>query len=52
VFKGCGEDIHIDWWALSSIKKPCEDDKEIGANHWTMATCIMDNLQEEFIVFI
>jgi len=52
LFKGCGEEIHIDWWALLGIKKPCEDDQRRGANHWTMATCIMDNLQDEFIVFI
>jgi hypothetical protein len=53
LFKGCGEEINIDWWALSGIKKPCEDDKgREGANHWTMATCIMDNLQDEFIMFI
>jgi len=37
LFKGCGGEIHIDWWAFSSIKKPCEDDKGRGANHLTMA---------------
>jgi hypothetical protein len=28
MFKGCGEDMHTNWWAFSCIKKPCEDDKE------------------------
>ncbi len=53
MLKGCGEDMHTDWWALSSIKKPCEDDKgRERADHWIAATHIMDNLQGEFIMYI
>jgi hypothetical protein len=45
--------MYTNWWAFSSIKKPCEDDeKKEGIDHWTMATHIMDNLQGEFLVFV
>jgi hypothetical protein len=29
LFEGCGEDMHLDWWAISGVKKPYVVEKGI-----------------------
>jgi hypothetical protein len=51
LFKGCGEEMHRDWWALLGIKKPCGDEKGRKGGDWITTTLILNDLQGEFIEF-
>jgi hypothetical protein len=45
LLKGCEEEMHLDWWVLSSIKKPCGDEKQTSRVDWTRGPHAFNNLQ-------
>jgi hypothetical protein len=49
VFKGYGEEMHIDWWVHSRIKKPCGNGKGREGGDWITTTPFFNDLQGEFI---
>jgi hypothetical protein len=49
LFKGCGDDMHTDWWVLLGIKKPCGNDKGRKGGDWITITLLLNDLQGDFI---
>jgi hypothetical protein len=48
LFKGCGQEMHSNWWMFLRIKKPCDLEEAIPRINWTVTTATMCNFDDEF----
>jgi hypothetical protein len=40
--------MHLEWWALLGINKPCAEEDKLPTRDWTITTPILNDLQGEF----
>jgi len=48
LFKGCEEEMHLDWWLLSRRKKPCVGEEAMLGKYWTTSTLGLFQFDGEF----